>query len=53
MEHTEGMNGAMSELMKRQKSLMLKNYNIIFHEILQLNMIHQSHSPQGCQPNPF
>ena len=53
MEHREGMHGAMLELMKRKKSLMLKTYNIICHDFLQLNVIHQSHSPQGCQSNLF
>ena len=48
MKHTEGMHGAMQELMKHQKSLILKKYHIIYHEFLQLNVIHQSHSPQGC-----
>ena len=43
----------MVELMKRQKSLILKYHNIICHEFLQLNIIHQSNSPQGCQSNPF
>ena len=31
-EHTEGMHGAMSELMKCQKSLMLKTHNTICHK---------------------
>ena len=53
MEHTECMNDAMSELMKRQKSLMLKNHDIGCRELLQLSVIHQSYSPQGCQSNPF
>ena len=38
------MYDAMPELMKRQRILMLKNHNIICHEFLQLNVIHQSHS---------
>ena len=47
------MHGVMDELMKRQKSLMLKNHNLIYHEFLQMNIIHQSHSPQGNQTNTF
>ena len=53
MVYIEGIHGTMSELMKRQKSLMLKHHNIIYHEFLQLNVIHQSHSPQDCQSNLF
>ena len=45
IKQTEGMYGAISELMKRQRILMLKNHNIICHEFLQLKVIHQSHSP--------
>ena len=53
MEHIEGIQGVITELTKRQKSLMLKNHNIICHNCLQLNVIHQRHSQQDCQSNPF
>ena len=53
MEHTEGMHGAMLELMTRKKSLMLKTYNRICHDFLQLKVIHQMYSLQVCQSNTF
>ena len=34
MEHTDGLHGAISELMKRQKCLMMKNHHIICSEYL-------------------
>ena len=53
MEHIDGLHGAMSELMKRQKCVMMKNHHIICSEYLQLKVIHQNHSPKGCQSNLF
>ena len=41
----------MAELMKCQKCLMMKNYHIICSDYLQLKVIHQNHSPKGCQSN--
>ena len=49
MEHIDGLHGAMSELMKRQNCLMMKNHHIICSEYLQLKVIHQNYSPKGCQ----
>ena len=46
-QHTEGTYGAMQELMKRQKSLMMKNHSIICQEFLHSNVINRSHSPEG------
>ena len=48
MEHTDDLHCAMSELMKRQKFLMMKNHHIIFSAYLQLKVIHHNHSPKGC-----
>ena len=53
MEHTDGLHGAMSELMKLQKCLMMKNHHIICSEYLQLKVIHHNHSTKGCQSNLF
>ena len=53
MEHTDGLHGAMSELMKRQKGLMMKNHHIICSEYLQLKVVHHNHSPNGSQSNLF
>ena len=53
MEHTDGLHGVISELMKRQKCVMINNYHIICSEYLQLKVIHQNHSPKGCQSNLF
>ena len=47
MEHTDGLHGAMSELMKRQKCLMMKHHHIICSEYSQLKVIHHNHSPKG------
>lgn len=53
IQHTEGMYGAMKELMKRRNSLMLKNHNIICREFLQFNVIYQSHFQQGSKTDQF
>ena len=53
LEYTDGMHGAMYELMMRQKKLMLTNHELICHEYLQMNIINQSHSPQGTHSNTF
>ena len=53
MEHTDGLHGAMSELMKRQKCLMMKNHHISCSKYLQLKVIHHNHSSKGCQFNLF
>ena len=47
MEHRDGLHSTMSELMKRQKCLMMKCHHIIFSEYLQLKVIHQNHSAKG------
>ena len=33
IQHTESIHGTMQELMKRQKSLMMKNQSIICHKL--------------------
>ena len=53
IHHTEGMYGALQELMKRQKSLMKKNYCIICQEFLHLNVIHQINCQEGTQTDQF
>ena len=53
IEHTDDLHGAMAELMKCQKCLMMKNYHIICSVYLQLKVIHQNHSPKGYQSNFF
>ena len=53
MEHTEGVHGAMSESIKRQKALIFKKKNVICNEFLQLKVIHQMYSLQVCQSNTF
>ena len=53
LEYTDGMHGAMYELMMRQKKLMLTNHELICHEYLQMNIIKQSHSLQGTHSNTF
>ena len=53
MEHTDDLDGTISELMKRQKCLMMKNHHFICSEYLQLKVIRQNHSPKGYQSNSF
>ena len=52
-EYTNVMYGAMYELMMYQKKIMFTNHELICHEYLQMNVIHQSHSPQGNHTNSF
>ena len=51
MEHTDGLHGVISELMKRQKYLMMKTHHIICYEYLQLKMIRQNQSAKDLQSN--
>ena len=52
MQHT-GTLGAIQELMKRYKTLMIKHYNIICQKKLCLKIIQQSHSHEANKTDQF